>query len=187
MPHRWVDSRVERLCGRLSERGLFVDPSDAAGLINDRVDAIAAALHISVTAARRYMDAEALDGLADTMVGLLADEQPGVDLMSQPRDVAIPGPVMGRTTAGLAEAIQIYVEHDSTSETGQDQIRSLAQALSLLGQFMTESAELPTRVPKALVARVASQLERAARVPEASTELAAAFSRDAMRLRSLGD
>lgn len=186
MPHRWVDSRAERLCSRLDERGLFVDPSDAAGLINDRVDAIAAALHISVTAARRYMDAETLDGMADTMVGLLADEQPGVDLMSQPRDLAIPGPVMGRTTAGLAEAIQLYVEHDATSETGQDHIRSLAQALSLLGQFMTESAEFPTRVPKALVARVASQLERAARVPEASSELAAAFSRDAMRLRNLG-
>ena len=184
-PQRWVDSRAERLCRGLNERGLFIDPSDAAALINDRVETIAATLHISTTAARRYLDPQTLDELADTMAGLLADEQPGVDLMSQPRDLAIPGHVMGRITAGLAEAIQLYLQHDVHTETGKDHIRSLAQALSLLGQLMSESNGLSTSVPKALAARVASQLERAAMRPQTTTELAAAFRRDAMRLRGL--
>lgn len=184
-PRRWVDSRVERLCSKLNDRGLFIDPSDAASLINDRVEAIAATLQISTTAARRYIDAQALDGLADTMVGMLADEQPGVDLMSQPRDLEIPGHVMGRTTAGLAEAIQLYLQHDVSTETERDLIMSLAQALSLLGQLMAEATGLSTNAPRALAARVASQLERAAMEPHATTELAAAFRRDAMRLRGL--
>lgn len=105
--------------------------------------------------------------------------------MSQPRDLAIPGPVMGRITAGLAEAIQLYLQHDVSTDAGKDHIRSLAQALSLLGQLMSESNGPPTSVPKALAARVASQLERAAMTPQTTTELAAAFRRDALRLRGL--
>ena len=104
--------------------------------------------------------------------------------MTQPRDTAIPLEILGRATAGLAEAIQVYLQLDGT-EFNSDQAFALAQALSLLGQFMSISVGAPTCVPKAFVARVASQLEQAANVSESSTELAAAFRRDAVRLRGL--
>lgn len=184
MAQRWVDSRAERLCRSLNQRGLFMDADDAATVVNERVDSISAALRISKTAARRYMTTETLDGLADAMTEILAEEQPGVDLMAQPRDEAVPAKMVGRTASGLAEAVLLYLQLDD-ADSSRDHVRALAQHLSLLGQMMYESTGPTTHVPKAFVARMAAQLDQAANLPQASTDLAAAFRRDAMRLRGL--
>lgn len=74
----------------------------AATLVNDRVDALVAALQISTASARRYIDTDALAGLADSLTEMLADEKPGTNLMTEPRDVAVPAPMIGRAVAALS-------------------------------------------------------------------------------------
>jgi hypothetical protein len=114
---------------------------------------------------------------------MLADEKPGANLMAEPRDEAVPAPMVGRAIAGLAEALLLHLRIDT--EPSRDHARDLAQHLSMLGQMISEAHGLPTHVPKALVNRITSQLDQAANLPQASPNLAAALKKDAMRLRGL--
>ena len=61
---------------------------------------------ISEQSARRYVDDESLRGIARQAALEPAVEQPGADLHSQPRTVAVP---LGRTIAALAEAGHVRV------------------------------------------------------------------------------
>jgi hypothetical protein len=181
--HRWVDSRVQRLLDRLSRLSLSIDAGAAAEMINDRVDAVAAALRIGIASARRYVDDAAIDDLADRLADTVADELPGVDLLTEPRDETLDHSILGRTIEGLAEAI--LPQLTDIDETGVEQVRVLAQHISLLGAMLSESEGESIPLPAALIARAASQLERAAADRGISADLAAAFSRDARQLRDL--
>ncbi|OKH80151.1 hypothetical protein EB73_33865 [Mycobacterium sp. SWH-M3] len=154
----------------------------AATLVNDRVDALVAALQISTASARRYIDTDALAGLADSLTEMLADEKPGTNLMTEPRDVAVPAPMIGRAVAALSEALQLHLKSDV--EANRDHAYELAQHLSMLGQMMSEGPGLLVLVPKALIHRISSQLDQAAKLPGTPRDLATAFHQDALRLRS---
>jgi hypothetical protein len=181
--HRWVDSRVQRLLDRLSRHSLSIDAGAAAEMINVRVDGVAAALRIGTASARRYIDDAAIDDLADRLADTVADELPGVDLLTQPRDETLDHSTLGRTIEGLAEAI--LPQLTDIDESGVEQVHVLAQHISLLGAMLSESEGKSTPLPAALIARAASQLERAAAHRGIFTDLADAFSRDARQLRDL--
>ena len=65
---------------------MTLTPAAAETLLADRITAIAATLRITERSARAYIDQDALEGMADSLVSSFADEAPGVDLLTMPRE-----------------------------------------------------------------------------------------------------
>ncbi len=187
--------------GQLSEFGLVIPAEQAALLITERVESVAALMHISPRTARGYLDPISL---AESLAASLRDELPGVGLLGQPRDTRIPMPLLGRCVAGLAEAIPLRFATE-TPQTAITNIRNLAGCMSALGQFTADSNDTDwslaqVRVPRAFLRRVIRNLEAAADIAEVTqtapgelasygadgaTALAKAFRRDADLLRTI--
>lgn len=198
---RWLDQQVTALLGQLSEFGLVVPAEQAALLITERVDSVAAQMRVSPHTARGYIDPIRL---AESLAASLQDELPGVDMFEQPRDTSIPTPLLGRCVAGLAEAITLRIATE-TPPTATTSIGNLAGCLSALGQFTTNSNDTDwelarIRVPRAFLRRMIRNLQAAADIAETAqtapgelasngadgaTALAQAFRRDADRLRAI--
>lgn len=200
----WIDAHAALLIEALRASGVSVSGKDAADLIATRVAAVARDMNISETAARRYVDDNAIKNLADVMLSTLADELPGVDVFSLPRTADVPFETLGRCVAALAEAIQIDLLHED-SVHGAETAIPLVQAVSTLGLLLAEGETTRARTgrsdgiaaPPALLARVARYLGDAAdRVtsgatlpagvpPDNGDSLAAMFRRDTIRLRTI--
>ena len=175
--------------------GLVASRAHVTELLRQRIAMVATALGISEESASRYLDEEALRELARGAAVQLADEQPGADLLSQPRKIPIPLDVLGRSIAALAEAAQ--VRELNADDVG---VHGALQVISLLGQLLHElpaAASGPVFVPQAALTRGARLLEATAQmiregvvmspdIPvDAVPTLAEAFSRDARTLRAL--
>lgn len=104
MNRSWSLKRAEVLVRLLNERGLTLPVDTAVELIEDRVQAVATGLSITPKSARSYLDDERLAGLADSIVEMLADEDPGEDLVDAIRDCPVPVAVAARTITALSEA-----------------------------------------------------------------------------------
>ena len=201
----WIDGRVDVLLAALDELGMSSSRADATDLIEERVAWVASQMGISKTSARRYLTDDALHKLAVTMVFELAEETPGADVLHAPRDAAVPTQLLGRCIAGLAEATLVRLQERDDVEHIRSTCAQLAQALSALGQVLSDAhaarpdaATPPAAVvmmPPGLVNRTARYLEAAAELvsdgimPEAFDEqlagqLSATFRRDAGQLRA---
>lgn len=181
----------------------------AAAVINDRVAAVAATLRISETTARRYLDDDAVTGLARQMLFAVVDEHPGADLMKLPRTTALPLVLVGRVMAGLAEALQVRAANELPDGVAAV-VATYAQAISGMGQTIYDAADEGTadkgagrerageiRFAPALLRRAArylrtaaEQLDEGGRLPAGIPEtarpgLAAALGRDADGLATL--
>jgi hypothetical protein len=179
----WIGDRATVLTQRLSERGLTVEPSEAREIISQRVLELSETMGISAVTARGYVTDEAISDLADMLAGLLADEAPGADLMAEPRSVLLPQKLVGRAVAGLSEAILFYQQHGDENANTRDQIRELAEHLSIFGSLIAEATMPAAQIPRAMVTRIAARLDRAAGHPDVPEELRVAWRRDAMRMR----
>lgn len=195
--------QAARLVAQLSEFGLTLSQEKAAVLVTERVETVARLMRISPRQARRYFNVEAV---ASSIANSLQEELPGVDLFEQPRDVGVPIGLVGRLTAGLAEAITVRIANESAA-TALTNTRSLAGCLSALGQFidMTSGPDGDAAfvdVPRAFVYRAARELEAAANIveeagtapgelasygAEGSDRLATTFRSDAEMLRVIAD
>jgi hypothetical protein len=130
---------------------------------------------------------------------------PGADVLRAQRDAAVPTPLLGRCVAGLAEATLVRLQERDDIEHIRSTCGQLAQALSTLGQVLSDAhaARPDAATPAAavvmmapgLVNRVARYLEATAAlvsegiVPEGfdeqlAGELSATFLRDAGQLRA---
>jgi len=199
---RWIDSRVDAFLAVLSDLGMSISRAAAGEIIAERIQWLSTELGISPVAARKYLGDDTLRDLAYTMAFAFADETPGADLLTAPRTVAVPVPVLARTIAGLAEAIQVRLQEPDDTDHLRTTVGQLAHSLSALGQLCAEPVshgfdDKPViTLPPGLVNRAARYLEAAAELvnggvlPDGLTDsdagqLAATFARDAAVLRAL--
>lgn len=205
----WLEGRVDVLLAALAEYSMSVSRASAAELISDRVQAVAAQLHVTPVTARRYFTDDTLQGLAREMVVPFASEAPGGDLFGSPRTAAVPLPVLGRCIAGLAEAIELRLGERDDLEHVRRATSAQTPVLSALGQVLAEStdaavtAERPgeaaVMMPPALLHRAARYLEVAASLvrqegltpegidPADAPRLADTFEADALSARFYAD
>ncbi len=141
----------------------------AAGeLIDERVKFVASQMRVSTATARTYLTDEAIKGLAQTLAFSFVEETPGADLVSAPRDAAIPIRLAGRVSAGLAEAVRIRLAEREDLQHTREAVAHLAHAQGALGLIMSDQiaedieGEPWVRVPRALLHRLARYLEAAA-------------------------
>lgn len=158
---KWLQTLAAGLMERLEERKMTVTQSAAEALLADRIAAIMAALRISERTARTYLDADALDGLADSLVASFAAEEPGADLMALPRDGALSISGIGRLVAALAQCTHFFAgyadEDEALSRSRSSEIAGLLSVLGLI-QAGHQGGE-SIFAPQALFERIARILE----------------------------
>ena len=157
---------------------------------------ISSTMGISELTARKYLAEDAVRELAREAAVSIADEQPGADTVALPRDTVVSMPLLGRTIAGLAEALRVHLANDSADVTA-NRIRAIAGELSAAGQILMDTP-VPSAgavLPRALVVRIARYLEIVVDIladggqlpglDEAGcAQLAAAFGDNAAELRA---
>lgn len=158
---KWLQTLAAGLVERLEERKMTVTQSGAEAVLADRIGAIMAALHISERTARTYLDADALDGLADSLVASFAAEEPGSDLMALPRDGALRISGIGRLVAALAACIDFFAEYAAEDEAlSRSRSSEIAGLLSALGLIQSDhQGGEAIFAPRALFERIARILE----------------------------
>lgn len=205
----WLDGRVDVLLAALDDYGMDASRLSAAELIRERVQWVAAHLHVTPATARRYLTDETVRDLARTVVVTVADEAPGADVLASPRTACVPVPVLGRCIAGLSEAIVLRLAERDDLDHIRTTTAQLAQALSAVGQVIADqhatsdiaagTASPGVLAPPALLNRAARYLEAAAAMvrdegvlpdafdPAHATQLADTFQADAVAMRYYSD
>jgi hypothetical protein len=187
-----VDVFVDELDGL----GLTVSHAHAEAVIAVQLRSISSTMGISELTARKYLAEDAVRELAREAAVSIADEQPGADTVALPRDTVVSMPLLGRTIAGLAEALRVHLANDSADVTA-NRIRAIAGELSAAGQILMDTP-VPSAgavLPRALVVRIARYLEIVVDIladggqlpglDEAGcAQLAAAFGDNAAELRA---
>ena len=170
--------------------------SDAEAVIAGQLRNVCSTMGISELTARKYLAEEAVRELAREAAVCLADEHPGADTVALPRDTVVSMPLLGRTIAGLAEALRVHLANDSVDVAG-NRIRAIAGELSAAGQILMDTpvTSAGAALPRALVVRIARYLEIVVDIlvdggqlpglDEAGcAQLAAAFGDNAAELRA---
>jgi hypothetical protein len=203
VPRRtWLDGKADVFLEELAASGMHLDRQRAGELITSQVHAVAAMMRVTEATARTYLHDEAVKDMARRMLFEVAGEQPGADLLEEPRTVPLPLVLVGITVAALAEAMQVRAANEPPARLG-DVITTYAQTLSGLGQVTAdappEQGGSPAEVlfPAALLRGAARYISGAADlaanggqlpdgVPEtARSQLAATLRRDADGLTAI--
>ena len=198
----WREDRVDALLHAVSELGMSMSRAAAGELLDERVKFVAAQARVSESTARGYLSDEAVQGLAQSIAFSFAEEMPGADLFSAPRDSRIPVRLIGRVSAGLAEAVRLrLVERDDLEHT-REAVTQLAHGIGVLNLIVADQVaeelegEPWIRAPAGLLHRPARYLEAAASLaadglvgyntdPNEMPGLARALRDDAEILRAL--
>lgn len=198
----WREDRVDALLHAVSELGMSMSRAAAGELLDERVKFVAAQARVSESTARWYLSDEAVQGLAQSIAFSFAEEMPGADLFSAPRDSRIPVRLIGRVSAGLAEAVRLrLVERDDLEHT-REAVTQLAHGIGVLNLIVADQVaeelegEPWIRAPAGLLHRLARYLEAAASLaadglvgyntdPNEMPGLARALRDDAEILRAL--
>jgi hypothetical protein len=172
VPRRtWLDSKADVFLEELAASGMHLDRQRAGELITSQVHAVAAMMRVTEATARTYLHDEAVKEVARRMLFEVAGEQPGADLLEEPRTVPLPLALVGITVAALAEAMQVRAANEPPAHLG-DVITTYAQTLSGLGQVTADAAPEQGGSP-AEVLFPAALLRRAARYISGAADLAA--------------
>jgi hypothetical protein len=190
----WINRQAEVFVQELSDLGLTMTHRQAADLIRERREAVATAMRISPRAAQYYIDDDMTRGIARDLAFSIADEQPGLDVMTADRTAEVPINRVGRTVSALAECALIDM-----ATPDPDAAEKRLHYLSTLGIMTTEATRTAldgvVRLPPALINRIARSLELTAEllatqghpdseISQPSVEAAAAaLRRDAEALR----
>jgi hypothetical protein len=194
-PLDWLEHGTEVVLKELSDLGLVAARQHVTGMLSRHLATLATGLGITERSVQRYIDDANLRELARHIAVELAAEQPGADLLAQPRNLPVPFKTLVRLVTALAEAGHVRVENaDAVGAHGALQI------LSLLGQVLYDLPGPPTDavlLPQAALVRGARLLDATADMlrqgaavsrdlPTGSAGgLATAFARDAGSLRAL--
>lgn len=194
----WTRVHVEDLVHTLSTYGVEVKRSVCFELLCDQVEATAAREGVSREAARTSFSGNALEGVADSIAQGYSEHAVSMNLLG-PRTSSATLGVLGRTVAGLAEAVDMYAKQTDTPHPAGERLAYLADALGALGLTLADSDSQQPSEPSdtvlsspALLIRLARILTRAAEdsqeaqefgVDPSSADLARAFRRNAQVLR----
>lgn len=133
---QWLRTLAAGLVDKVHSRGMTLTPAAAETLLADRIRAIAATLRITERSARAYIDQDALEGMADSLVSSFADEAPGVDLLTMPREAGLPVPAIGRLVAALAQCAHFFASYadmdEALSRSREHEVRELISTLGLI-------------------------------------------------------
>lgn len=113
--------RVDLFLDELQTHGLDAQRSGVAAIIQDRVAAVAAALRITESAARRYVTEDSIRELAQASASTLLLEAPGADLMDLPATHTVQLGLSGRTVAGLAIVVELASSAHAPDPQGMQQ------------------------------------------------------------------
>lgn len=177
---QWLRTLADGLVDNVHSRGMTLTPGAAESLLTERISAIAATLHITERSARAYIDQEALKGLAESLVSSFADEAPGVDLLSTPRDAGLPVPVVGRLFAALAQCAHCFASYADVDEAlSRSREHEVTELISMLGLIQSDhdGGDL-VFAPRALFIRISRILEVTAELTE-DTSISRALRNDA--------
>ena len=196
----WLQVHADQLVDALGDFGLSLPQPAAAGLLQDRVRAVAGELRITEQSARRYVTDDTVRDIAREIAVSLVEERPGSAPLEHPRTVRTPLATVGRSVAALAEAARLALVNGDPHLAEQ-----AVQLISGLGQMLAEHEEtIPAGqsvlLQQPLLARTHRILEGTAGqvrggemrlpddVPPAAAEaLADALARDAGAVRTLLD
>jgi hypothetical protein len=110
----WLDKSADAMLDELDILGLIVSREHAQALISARLSHVTGAMGISETRARTYLDEDAIRDLARESGLGVVEERPGADTLTLARDSVVPVPLLGRTIAGLAEAMRVPSDQRDT-------------------------------------------------------------------------
>jgi hypothetical protein len=153
----------------------------AEAIVADRITAVTAALSISERSARAYIDQDALDGIADSLVASFAGEKPGADLLTQPRDAGLRVSGIGRLVAALAQCAHFFADYASVDEAlSRNRGWEITELISMLGLIQSDhdNGEV-IFAPRALFVRISRILNGTADLTTKS-ELRLALRSDAI-------
>jgi plasmid stabilization system protein ParE len=194
-PRDWLERGTAVVLRELSNFGLVAARQHIAGMLSQHIATLATGLGITERSVQRYVDDENLRELARHIAVQLAAEQPGADLLAQPRNVPVPFKTLARSLTALAEAANVRAQNADTVGA-----HGALQILSLLGQVLYDLPGPPpdaVLLPQAVLVRGARLLDATAQLlrqgaavsPElpagSAAGLEAAFARDAEALRAL--
>jgi len=194
-PLDWPEHGTDVVLKELSKFGLVAAREHVAAMLDRQVAALAAALGMTELSVQRNIADDNLRELARNIALELADEQPGADLLAQPRNVPVPFETLVRSITALAEAAHVRVENsDAVGAHGA------LQVLSLIGHVLYDLPSPPAGavlLPQAALVRGARLLDATTQLLQqgasvspdlpasSSAALATAFARDAASLRAL--
>lgn len=193
----WLSVHVEDLVHTLSTYGVEVKRSVCFELLCDQVEATAARDGVSREAARTSFSGNVLEAVGESIAQGYSEHTVSMNLLG-PRTSSASLSVLGRTVAGLAEAVVVYANQSDTHPAGE-RLAYLADALGALGLTLADSGSQQQSEPGAsvlsspeLLIRLARILTRAAEDSQdtdesgaepSSADLARAFRRNAQVLR----
>jgi hypothetical protein len=157
----WIERSVDTFHDELASFGLDAPRQTVAAGIRGHLRSVAERLGVAEQSARPYLSDEVLRYLARELAIGLADEQPGADLTTQPRNVPTPLASFGQTIAALAEAGRVRARGDDPDDPDD-----IFQLISLLGSLLSRAPG-----PKGDVSLPQAALTRSARYLEATVEL----------------
>jgi hypothetical protein len=189
----WLETSTDIFVEELALFELVASRTAIAEALHQKLETVALALGVTEQLARVYVTEENVRELARHTAVSLVDEQPGAELLDQPRTIPASIHVIGRSFTALAEVAHVRVlNEDAVGAHGA------LQVISLLGHLLDESPSTqssPILLPQAALTRSARLLEATAQmigegakadIPDESRKsLAEAFSRDAAILRAL--
>lgn len=135
----WLRTQANSLVDRLKSRAMELPVAAAEVIVADRVAAVAATLQISERAARAYFDQDALDGIADGLAASVADEEPGVDLLTLPCDAALSISGVGRLFAALGQCADFFASYAVVNEAlSHNRGEAIGDLVLILGLFQAD-------------------------------------------------
>jgi hypothetical protein len=182
---QWLRTLAAGLVAKLETRGMTLTLAAAEDVLADRVRAVAATLRITERTARTYVDEDALEGLADTLVESFTAEAPGADLLKLPRDAGLRLSGIGRLVAALAQCAHFFASYvDVDEELGRSRATETVELISTLGliQASHQTGDV-VFAPRALFVRISRILDGVADLT-AAADLSRALREDALIARA---
>lgn len=158
---QWLRALAIGLVARVQNRGMTLTVAAAEEIVADRITALATTLRITERSARTYIDQDALDGMADGLVESFADEEPGADLLTLPRNAALRVSGVGRLVAALAQCALFFESYEDVDEAlSRSRGHEISELISMLGLIQAgHGTGDAVYAPRALFVRVSRILE----------------------------
>ncbi len=181
---QWLRTLAAGLVAKLETRGMTLTLAAAEDVLADRVRAVAATLQITERTARTYVDEDALEGLADTLVESFTAEEPGADLLKLPRDAGLRLSGIGRLVAALAQCAHFFASYVDDEDLGRSRATETVELISTLGLIQaSHQAGDVVFAPRALFIRISRILDGVADLT-ADAALSLALREDALIARA---
>lgn len=161
---QWLRALATGLVDKVQSRGMTLTVEAAEQIVAERITALATTLRITERSARTYIDHDALDGMADSLAEFFADEAPGADLLTLPRNSGLRAPGIGRLVAALAQCALFFESYEGVDQAlSRSRGHEIMELVSMLGLIQAgQGTGDVIHAPRALFVRVSRILKSVA-------------------------